>query len=212
MDPLNKSTQAESLLSPPDSIDDASSVLSLTSPDLDSEDDDFVQGAGSSFEIAEYDQTVLQEEDEREKLLIGGIAGDGLRRVFSGHDNSSKAKLDKLHHRREQRERRERRSANKEKRRMEKSKLLAGKGEEGELMYEMEEGGLSDRSSESSEYASDLDKRKANDTYDKMVMPTAPCVQIKTNPLPVWTVAVCQILLDLHVDYPSLPYTFALGT
>ncbi|KAI9701991.1 MAG: ectonucleotide pyrophosphatase phosphodiesterase [Candelina mexicana] len=155
MTDLDKPTRANSLPS-------EASAHSLTAEDLDSEDDDFVQGASSSFEIAEYDQTVLQEEDEREKLLIGGTAGDGLRRVFGGHDDSSKARIGRLQHRREQKQKG---AAMKEKHRMERSKLLAGKGQNGELMYEMEERGLrSDRSSESSEYFSDLDRRKFDDT------------------------------------------------
>ena len=119
--------------------------------DSDSEDDEVIQGSRTSFEIAEHDRTVLEEEDEREKLLAGGGAGDGLRRIFS-ISNTSKVMVGKGERRKRKRERRK--TARRERRR---NKGLGG-GEERDLMFEMEEGRTTgDTSSESS---SDIDGEK----------------------------------------------------
>ncbi|KAI9870767.1 MAG: hypothetical protein M1830_003830, partial [Pleopsidium flavum] len=62
--------------------------MTLTESDSDSEDDQVLQDAQNSLEIAEHDRSVLNEEEEREQLLTGDSAGKGLRRIFSGpHSN-----------------------------------------------------------------------------------------------------------------------------
>ena len=131
---MNPTTQP-SLLSPASYDDDAS----LHSPtpsdqDTDSEDDEFLRASRTTLELADYDRTVLDEEDEREKLLIRGGPADGLRRIFSpisartGGGSVRIGKKERRRQRREQREERRRR-----RRKMERN-------EHGEVMYEMEEG------------------------------------------------------------------------
>ncbi|KAH0536002.1 hypothetical protein FGG08_007101 [Glutinoglossum americanum] len=142
------------LLSPSTHKDDASSLRSVSNQDSDSEDDEVIHGARTSLEIAEHDRTVLEEEDEREKLLASGGAGDGFRRIFS-ISNSSKVVVGKRERRKQKREKRK---AMKRQKRRDKG---ISRGEEQEFMIEMEEGGLgSDTGSESSEQLSDIDRQK----------------------------------------------------
>lgn len=90
--------------------------------DSDSEDDEFLRQPRSTLELSKHDRAVLDDEDELEKLLTR--RGSGIRRMFS--PNGSSVRIGKKERRRSRREarlsRRERVS------------------EEGELMYEMEEG------------------------------------------------------------------------
>ncbi|KAI9775195.1 MAG: hypothetical protein M1839_001383 [Geoglossum umbratile] len=140
-------------LSPAAHKDDASSLRSVSNQDSDSEDDKVVRRAQTSLEIAEHDRTVLEEEDEREKLLASGGAGDGLRRIFS-ISNSSKVMVGKGERRKQRREKRK--AARRERRR---GKRRGGGGEEEELMFEMEEGVMRGGSaSDSSEGSSDIDR------------------------------------------------------
>src|SRR2546421_3503111 len=136
------------LLSPSTYNDDAASLRSISDQDSDSEDDQVIRGTRTTFEIAEHDRTVLEEEEEREKLLAGGGAGDGLRRIFS-LSNGSRVMVGKRERRKQRRKERKER---KERRRNRKNRLLNGGGEDGELTFEMEEGGLrSDTSADSSD-------------------------------------------------------------
>lgn len=117
------------LLSPGEYDDDAS-LRSPSEQDSDSEDDEFLRASRTSLELAEYDRTVLDEEDEREKLLTRSGPTQGLRRIFSPISaGGGSVKIGK----RERRRRREER----EKRRQRRKEHMS---EEGELMYEMEEG------------------------------------------------------------------------
>lgn len=133
-----------SLLSPASYDDDAS----LHSPtpsdqDTDSEDDEFLRTSRTTLELAEYDRTVLEEEDEREKLLIRGGPADGLRRIFSpssARTGGGSVRIGKKERRRQRREQRE-----EERRRRRKKE----RNEHGELMYEMEEGNDDDDDRES---------------------------------------------------------------
>ena len=161
--PKGKDVSARHFLSPAHYDDDAASLRSASDQESDSEDDEVLQGARSSREIAEHDRLVLKEEEEREKLLTeGDSAGKGLRRIFSGsHSNGSRVKIGKQERRRQRRQ--DRKAARR--RRMGKD------DEEGVLMYEMEEGGTHDDvSSASSNDSSDLDRRRMQSVHGNKVM------------------------------------------
>ena len=160
--PERKETGTRDFLSPAHYDDDAASLRSASDQESDSEDDEVLQGARSSLEIAEHDRLVLKEEEEREKLLTeGDSAGKGLRRIFSGsHSNGSRVKIGK----------RERRRQRKQERNAARRRRKANNNEEGELMYEMEEGGPHDDvSSASSSDSSDLDRRKIQSVLENKV-------------------------------------------
>ncbi|KAJ5900052.1 Type I phosphodiesterase/nucleotide pyrophosphatase/phosphate transferase [Penicillium taxi] len=114
--------ESPSLLSPANYDGDAASLRSPSELDSDSEDDEFLRQPRSTLELSKHDRAVLDDEDELEKLLTR--RGSGIRRMFSPNGNS--VRIGKKERRRSRREarlsRRERVS------------------EEGELMYEMEEG------------------------------------------------------------------------
>ncbi|KAK2804049.1 hypothetical protein FQN51_002580 [Onygenales sp. PD_10] len=137
-----------SLLSPSAYDDDVASLRSLSDQDSDSEDDELVKGSRTTLELSQHDRTVLEEEEERERLLVKTSPTDPLRRIFgSKHDNGSSVRIGKRERRRQRRL--ERRAA-----RMERK---GRKEEEAELMYEMEEGVFEDdASSQSSTTSSDL--------------------------------------------------------
>lgn len=160
--PKGRNAETRDFLSPSHYDDDAASLRSASDQDSDSEDDEVLQGARSSLEIAEHDRSVLQEEEEREKLLTEDDgAAKGLRRIFSGsHSNGSRVKIGRQERRRQRRQ--ERRAA--QRRRKGKD------NEEGVLMYEMEEGGPHDDvSSASSSDSADLDRQKMQFTLGNKV-------------------------------------------
>ena len=131
-----------SLLSPGGYDGDAASLRSPSEEDSDSEDDEFLRHGRSTLELTQHDQAVLEDEDELEKLLTRQGPAQGLRRMFS--PNRSSVRIGKKKRRRSRREdrlpRRERVS------------------EEGELMYEMEEGLGDDAESLTSGSTMDLEK------------------------------------------------------
>ncbi|KAJ5591980.1 pyrophosphatase/phosphodiesterase [Penicillium hispanicum] len=112
-----------SLLSPANYDNDAASLHSPSEQDSDSEDDEFLRHRRSTLELSKHDQAVLDDEDELEKLLTRQGPAQGLRRMFS--PNRSSVRIGK----RERRRAREARVPRRER-----------VSEEGELMYEMEEG------------------------------------------------------------------------
>ena len=122
-----------SLLSPNEYDDDAS-LRSPSEQDSDSEDDNFVRGSRTSIELAQYDRTVLDEEDEMEKLLTRSAGPtEGLRRIFSPSSPVGNVKIGKKERRQRRREEeRRRRDASRESRRKHTS-------ENGEFLYEMDE-------------------------------------------------------------------------
>lgn len=111
------------LLSPVAYDDDVSSLRSPSEQDSDTEDDEYLSKARSTTELAQYDRSVLEDEDELEKLLTKPGPARGLRRIFS--PNASSVRIGKRGRRR-QGDKRDRYSEY--------------AGEEGEMMYEMEEG------------------------------------------------------------------------
>lgn len=117
-----RSPESPSLLSPAGYDNDASSLRSPSEQDSDSEDDEYLRHPRSTLELAQHDRSVLDEEDEMEKLLTRPPAG--LRRILS--PNGSSVRIG----------RKERRRARREARQARRERV----SEEGELMYEMEEG------------------------------------------------------------------------
>ena len=114
----------------------------------DFEGDTIARRARNSVEIAEYDHEILDEEEEREKLLAGGSTRDAPKGFFSKRHKSGQADLNKEASRKLRRSRKERRHAR-----------GSSRDEEGELMYEMEEGGpTSEKSSLASSSSTELDK------------------------------------------------------
>ncbi|OJD10102.1 hypothetical protein AJ78_08749 [Emergomyces pasteurianus Ep9510] len=144
--PLRKAPPSPSLLSPSAYDDDVVSLRSLSDQDSDSEDDELIKGSRTTLELSEHDRTVLEEEEERERLLVKKNPTDGLRRIF-GHENGSSVRIGK----------RERRRQRRLQRRAERIKTMEDKGEEEGLVFEMEEGTFQDDAgSESSSAPSDL--------------------------------------------------------
>ncbi|KAJ5081211.1 pyrophosphatase/phosphodiesterase [Penicillium angulare] len=133
-------TESLELLSPSHYDNDAASLRSPSEQDSDSEDDEFLRHPRSTLELAKHDQSVLEDEDELEKLLTRRGPAHGLRRMFS--PNGSSVRIGK----------KERRRARKEARLSRRERV----SEEGELMYEMEEG-FGDDESLMSGSSTDLD-------------------------------------------------------
>lgn len=148
------------LLSPASYDDDAS--LQSPSPsdqDTDSEDDEFLRNSRTTLELAQYDRTVLDEEDEREKLLIrGNSPADGLRRIFSpiSASQTGSVRIGKKERRRRRRQQQQRAEERQRRRRTERD-------EHGRLLYEME-----DEEEEGGEGHSDGDSflRRSEDSVD----------------------------------------------
>ncbi|KAF7716608.1 Uncharacterized protein PECH_004419 [Penicillium ucsense] len=116
--------RSPSLLSPANYDNDAASLRSPSEQDSDSDDDELLRQPRSTLELSQYDRSVLEDEDELEKLLTRSGPAQGLRRIFSPSGTS--VRIGK----------KERRRARREARLSRRERV----SEEGELMYEMEEG------------------------------------------------------------------------
>lgn len=121
----------------------------------DSESDlenDSVSGrACNSNEIAEHDRGLLDEEEEREKLLVAEVVQKASSKGFFGRRQTNE-KLAQI-------ELNENKSKPRRSHKKRREKKGSGKDEEGELLYEMEEGGESyDTSSQASSSSAQLDK------------------------------------------------------
>lgn len=144
-----------SLLSPIGYDDDASSVHSRSEQDTDSDDDELQLRARNSGELRARDRMVLMEEEELEGLVTdsrrkqerqrrgsGLVVPNPLRMLKRKGSNSSLASSteDLVDEKRETRRAR---------RQQKKERLMedAQHGEDGELMYEMEAGGMKEGSS-----------------------------------------------------------------
>ncbi|KGO58263.1 Type I phosphodiesterase/nucleotide pyrophosphatase/phosphate transferase [Penicillium expansum] len=150
---MRRPDTSHSLLSPANYDNDASSLRSPSEQDSDSDDDALLDQNRSTLEIAEHDRAVLEDEEELENLLIRRGTGHGLRRIFS--PNGSTVKIGKT-----KKERRQRRGSRRER-----------VSEDGELMYEMEEGIGDDNASLLSGSSLDLD-RKGEYTYEPPPRPS----------------------------------------
>ncbi|PYI09658.1 nucleotide pyrophosphatase family protein [Aspergillus sclerotiicarbonarius CBS 121057] len=150
--PLRRNIPTSSLLSPGDYDEDAESLRSPSEQDSDSEDDEFLRNSRTTLELAEHDRTVLDDEEEREKLLTRSGPTHGLRRIFS--PSSSSIRIGKQERRRQRQARREARKAR-----------HGRKRESAEIMFEMEEGHRDDERSLLSASSSDLDTRAKEYAY-----------------------------------------------
>ena len=166
---LRRESVSNSLLSPGAYDDDESSLRSLSDQDSDSEDDEFIQANHSSLELAKHDRTVLEEEEEMEKLLTRSGPADGLRRIFSPSRDKFDQQSVKIGKRERRRQRRRERLAS-------QRDHGAKPDEEGILMHEMEEGGFKDdTSSASTTSSSDIDRAGLDSyTYSQASFPMTP--------------------------------------
>ncbi|PWY71832.1 nucleotide pyrophosphatase family protein [Aspergillus sclerotioniger CBS 115572] len=151
--PLRRNIPSSSLLSPGDYDEDAESLRSPSEQDSDSEDDEFLRRSRTTLELAEHDRTVLDDEEETEKLLTRSGPTHGLRRIFS--PSSSSIRIGK------QERRRQRKQARREARNVRRGR----KRESAEIMFEMEEGHRDDERSLLSASSSDLDTRAKEYAY-----------------------------------------------
>lgn len=182
--PLNRPKSPNSSLLSAKSYDpDASSIRS--DQESDSDDDERQARARNSRELRAHDRIVLLEEEEMDQLVIEarrrqerdrrgssqrrgtGLSLKGPMRLFSGSysdSNRSRSPADKLGQDSMDDLRGEARKQRRQRRRDKKDRLLekAKEGEDGELMLELEEGGMKTGSSASSsdrEYSDELDRR-----------------------------------------------------
>lgn len=149
--PSRQELRAHDLLSPSAYDDDVASPRSLSEQDSDSEDDEFLRATRSSTELAKHDKTVLEEEDEMEKLLVRSGPADGLRRIFS--PASGPVRIGKRD-RSLQRER--------------KRSISGRPHQHGDLMFEMEEG-FRDFSDDDSIDSLNLDEKEMEDWQEQPV-------------------------------------------
>ncbi|OIW30512.1 Phosphodiest-domain-containing protein [Coniochaeta ligniaria NRRL 30616] len=157
--PLLRSQTSRSLLSPSDPDGDAASIRS--DQDTDSDDDERLRRARNSRELRAHDRLVLMEEEELDALVTASRRqerrGSGLVPVLAGplrllrsasrsgsRDGVRSPALESSESLVQDEKRRHRR----ERRRVKKDRILgdAQHGEDGELMYEMEQGGLKEGS------------------------------------------------------------------
>ncbi len=120
--------------------------------DSDFENDPVSQHARTSTEVAEHDRGLLDEEEEREKLLTSGSAQQAPSKGFFGRRRKEKTLVEIELDEKERNPRRPHKTR--------REKRGGGKDEEGELLYEMEEGGETyDTSSQASSSSAELDKQ-----------------------------------------------------
>ncbi|KAI9745089.1 MAG: hypothetical protein M1818_001367 [Claussenomyces sp. TS43310] len=169
---LHSSARDSSLLSPKVYDDDVSSLHS--DQEEDSEDDEVLIGARSSSDIREHDRQVLLEEEEREEMIrknerrgSGVVLPGAIKNIFGKAYSSIPLRQQQDYpaiggEGQEKSERRRQRRS----RRMHKRQRLAedgARGEDSELMYEMEQGGLKDNSStgdsSETEDSAEIDRR-----------------------------------------------------
>jgi hypothetical protein len=126
--------------------DDATSLRSASDQGPNSDDERFTTDLRDSLDVKEYDASILREEEEREELLAKKSTFDGIRRVFKGSSNDGLLSFGDREARRQRRR----------KRRGSERGLKGESAEEGQLMFEMEEG-FKDISSKSSSSTLNLD-------------------------------------------------------
>ncbi|KAI1872279.1 hypothetical protein JX265_001603 [Neoarthrinium moseri] len=165
-----------SLLSPIAYDDDAISLHSRSDQDTDSEDDELMARARNSRELRARDRLVLMEEEEMHRLVADTRAKQERQRRGSGLAipnplqmfkaggrtrsqspmSATNASTDDFHD--------EKRRARRARRKQKKDRLLkeAQHGEDGQLMYEMESGGMRDGSS-----TGDSSDREDSDELDR---------------------------------------------
>ena len=132
---------------------DSKEVYRDASSDAESEfdNDPVAQHARNSTELAEHDRGLLDEEEERETLLTEGRAQEDPPKGFFGRRQKDKTPSAIELNEKKKRPGRARKGK--------RGKKRNRKDEEGELLYEMEEGGKTyDASSQASSSSAELDK------------------------------------------------------
>lgn len=181
---------SRTLLSPsdPDNGDAASVRSAVSDQDTDSDDDERLRRARNSRELRAHDRLVLMEEEELDALVtasrqkerrgsglerrrgsglvpvLAGAVGGLLRSSSHSRERSPAAAVgDRVDHLLVDEKRRHRRDR-KERRRAKRERILgkAQHGEDGELMYEMEQGGLKEGSE-----TGDSTEREDSDERDR---------------------------------------------
>lgn len=149
------------LLSPGGYDDDAASLYSRSEQDTDSDDDELQNRARNSRELLARDRLVLMDEEEMEGLVADSRKKQERRRRGSGLNVPNPLKMLKRRgsdvslsrsldfSRSQDNLVAEKRHARRARRQQKKNRLMEGAmhGEDGELMYEMESGGIKDGSS-----------------------------------------------------------------
>jgi hypothetical protein len=173
--------QRDSLLAPATYDYDAASLRSTSDQGSDSEDEKLVEKSQTTLELNDYDSSVLREEEERENLLTKRGRFDGIKKMFKGSSSDVGLTLGDREARR--RRRKERRGSMRG--------LKGDSAEEGQLMFEMEEGfkDISSRSSSSDSLR--LKQPKWNNTEKKVrVHSKHPTTQL--TPRTVWHVYMAK--------------------
>lgn len=151
--PQRPGPPSPNLLSPTPRDDDAASLRSLSEQESDSEDDEVLRAARSTLEIARHDRTVLEEEEETEKLLVRKQSPAAkLRRIFS--PSLGPVRIGK----------KERRRRRREAEAFGHPRGRNGPYREGDLMFEVEEG-VADEDSDVSSLSSAVADHKEFDDW-----------------------------------------------
>ena len=137
----------------------------------DLESDLVSQHARNSTEVAERDHGLLDEEEEREELLATTGIKTAASKGFFGRGRKGKRPVEIELSAKKQQSRRPHKTR--------KEKKRGGKDEEGELLYEMEEGGDTyDTSSQASSSSAEIDKQDS--VYSSMSKVLQMSVPIQT--------------------------------
>lgn len=175
--------------------------VSPLSSDVESdfEDDPLVQPARNSTELAQLDRELLDEEDGREKLLIVGSTRDKPRGFFNDrrNDGQSKGSGGKTGKRIAHRSWKRRRKAK-------------GSSHDGDLMYEMEEGGpKSEISSQASSSSVELYKMDTVQSSTSKVSPAKPskCGVSSSACVAITATEACLLAYTRHIN--CYPFRFA---
>ncbi|KAK8213322.1 hypothetical protein M8818_002621 [Zalaria obscura] len=130
--------------------------------DSELESRDGARDARTSIDIRRKDRGIIEDEEEVEKLLSGDTEAKGLRGLFKRKEEGG----DEVRLSNRERRQLEREAKREVKRESRKQRRHKKRGEESELMYEMEEGGHRE-SSESSGNSSEVDRQKLEEIISK---------------------------------------------
>ncbi len=147
----------------------------------------------TSFEVAQDDHALLQEEEEREKLLMGDADQEGLRRIFVGNNGKEDARAG---HRRGMKQKKSGKSDRMRRRRRRDSASV----------YEMEEGGQSS-SSLSSTSSSESDQQRLGNfqVREALSIIVEPQEPVLTLPIVGKAITPIQSSLVTHINPLALP-------
>lgn len=173
---------AGSLLSPVGYDDDAASIHSRSDQDTDSEDDELQSRARNSRELLAHDRIVLMEEDEIDNLVTdtrrqserqrrgSNLAVPNPLKIFGRRPSRSPSPSPSPAPNSMENLVSEKRKSRRNRRQRKRNRLAedAQHGEDGELMYEMEEGGMKEGSS-----TGDSSDREDSDELDRRHLDSA---------------------------------------